>query len=159
MPSPIPSHRIDLAEHAARQYAAMSRLQGTVELEPRLHELVKIRASQINGCAFCLDMHTKDARAAGESEDRIYLLDAWREAPHHYDERERAALALCEVITRIADGPLDEDVWARAEAVFGTEELAQLVFAIVAINAWNRIAISAGSEPGHYEPGMFERAA
>lgn len=154
----IPTHRLPLARHAPRSYGAMAQLQATIELEPRLGELLKIRASQLNGCAFCLDMHAKDARAAGESEERLHLLAAWREAPRHFDERERAALALCEALTALTDGELPDDVWERAAAVFEPDELAQVVFAIVAINAWNRIAISSGAEPGHYRPGMLAAA-
>ena len=150
----IPAHRIQLAELAQRQYAAMARLEGSIELDGRLRELIKLRASQINGCAFCIDMHWKDARAAGESEERLYSLNAWRESPL-YDEREQAALDLCEAMTLIADTHVPDDVWRRAEEQFAPEVLAQLVFAITAINAWNRIAITSRTDPGHYRPGMF----
>ncbi|HEY8584953.1 MAG TPA: carboxymuconolactone decarboxylase family protein [Capillimicrobium sp.] len=153
----IPAHRINLAERAARQYAALARLEASIELEPTLRHLVKIRASQINGCAFCIDMHTKDARADGEREERLYLLDAWRESPL-YDEREQAALALCEAVTLVADTHVPDEAWDRAAAVFDPDELGQLLFAITTINAWNRIAISTRVEPGHYEPGMFSAA-
>jgi AhpD family alkylhydroperoxidase len=154
----IPAQRLSLTEHAPRQHAAMSRLERSIELERGLHDLVSLRASQINGCAFCLDMHWKDARAAGESEARLYGLDAWRESPL-YDERERAALALCEAITLVAETGVPDDVWERARAAFDDGELAQLVLAIAAINAWNRMNVATRLEPGHYEPGAFARAA
>jgi AhpD family alkylhydroperoxidase len=157
MSKPIPAGRIQLTEVAGRQYAAMSRLEQSIELESPLADLVKVRASQINGCAFCLDMHWKDARAAGESDERLYLLDAWEESDL-YSESEQAALGLCEAMTRIADGHVPDAVWERACAVFSEDELAQLVFAITAINAWNRLMITARVEPGHYEPGMFAPA-
>jgi AhpD family alkylhydroperoxidase len=117
-----------------------------------------LRASQINGCAFCLDMHWKDAVAAGESEQRLYMLNAWRESPL-YSEQERAALALCEAMTEIAGRGVPDEVWARASAAFSDEELAQLVIAITVINAWNRLQITTKVEPGHYRPGMFDSPA
>jgi AhpD family alkylhydroperoxidase len=116
-----------------------------------LRELIRVRASQINGCAFCIDMHWKDARAAGESEERLYSLAAWRESPL-YSDRERAALELCEAITLVADTHVPDDVWEQAAAEFDGGELANLVFAITAINAWNRLVISVRTEPGHYQP-------
>jgi AhpD family alkylhydroperoxidase len=149
--STFPSRRLALAERAPRQYAALARLDEAVELDGCLRELVKLRASQINGCAFCIDMHWKDARAAGESEDRLYSLAAWHESSL-YDARERAALALCEAVTLVAETHVPDDAWRAAEEVFSKDELAQLVFAITAINAWNRLAISARTEPGHYQP-------
>ncbi len=118
-------------------------------IELALLELVRMRASQINGCAYCLDMHSKDARAAGETEQRLYGLSAWREAPY-YSDRERAALALTEAVTRVADAGVPDDLIAAAEQHFSAEELSALVYAIVAINAWNRLAISARSLPGSY---------
>ena len=152
----IPSRRLDLAEAAPRQVMAMQALAASIDLGGPLRDLIDMRASQINGCAFCLDMHWKDARAAGESEERLYSLDAWRESPL-YSERERAALALCEEMTLIGERHVGDDVWARAERELG-EDLADVVFAIVAINAWNRLAITTGAEPGHYEPGMLQAA-
>jgi AhpD family alkylhydroperoxidase len=142
---------MQLAETAARQYAAMAKLDKTIELDHRLRDLIKLRASQINGCAFCIDMHWKDAVAAGETEERLYSLNAWQESPF-YDERELAALALCEAITRIYEGHVPDEVWQRARAAFSEEELAQLIFAVTAINAWNRLAITTRMEPGHYRP-------
>jgi AhpD family alkylhydroperoxidase len=120
-------------------------------VEPALLELVRIRASQINGCAFCIDMHTKDARAAGETEERIYALNAWRETPF-YTERERAALALTEAVTLVHDGHVPDDVYRAAAEVFKEAELAALVWAGVVINAYNRVAVSTRMEPGKYRP-------
>jgi AhpD family alkylhydroperoxidase len=148
----IPAGRLRLSEVAPKQYGAMFRLERTIELDPTIRELVKIRASQINGCAFCIDMHWQDARAAGESEERLYLLNAWRESPGVYSDRERAALDLCEAITLVADTHVPDDVWERAAAEFASDELAQLVFAIASINTWNRLLIAARQEPGHYTP-------
>jgi AhpD family alkylhydroperoxidase len=151
--STIPSSRVDLNEAAPRPMAAMSRLEAAIELEPRLRHLVVLRASQVNGCAFCIDMHWKDAVAAGESVERLYMLDAWPESTL-YDDRERAALALCEAVTLLAEGHVPDEVWERAEAALGAE-LAQVLFAVTAINAWNRLMIASRAEAGHYEPGMF----
>jgi AhpD family alkylhydroperoxidase len=153
MTDPIPARRIQLLAAAPKPTAAMLRLEGAIELKPRLSELVKVRASQINGCAVCIDMHWKDARAGGESEERLYSLGAWRESPL-YDERERAALELCEAMTQISDGHVPDAVWERTSAAFDEAELAELVFAITAINAWNRLMITARVEPGHYKPGL-----
>ena len=147
--------RLDVEAIAPRTYAAMVRLSSATAdcgLEPLLQELVRIRASQLNGCAYCLDMHTKDARALGEDDQRIHVLPAWREAPW-YSERERAALALTEAMTRLAEGGVPDDVFAAAAAVFTEHELTGLIWAITAINAWNRIAITSRMEPGHYQPG------
>ncbi len=124
-------------------------------LEPALLELVKMRASQINGCAYCLDMHSKDARAAGETEQRLYLLDAWREAPF-YSERERAALAWTEAVTRVADTRVPDDVYAQAAQQFNERELLDLTLAITAINSWNRLAVSSRVEAGGYRPKSTE---
>jgi AhpD family alkylhydroperoxidase len=110
-------------------------------LDGRLYDLIKLRASQVNGCAYCLDMHAKDLRAAGEDQQRLDVLSAWREVPL-FSERERAALALTEAITLVADTRVPDDAIAAAREHFGPEELAQLVMAIVVINAWNRIAIT-----------------
>ena len=136
----------------------MLRLQQSIELDRGLGDLVALRASQIDGCAFCLDMHWKDLRAAGESEERLYSLDAWRESPL-YNDRERAALELCEAMTLVAETHVSDDVWERASAAFDQDELAQLIFAITAINSWNRLNVTARLEPGHYQPGGFSEAA
>jgi AhpD family alkylhydroperoxidase len=121
-------------------------------LEHPLLELVKIRASQINGCAYCLDMHTQDARAAGETEQRIYALSAWRETPF-FTDRERAALAWTEAVTLVGGGVPDA-VYEEARRHFSEKELADLTWAAVAINAWNRLAISFRAVPGTYKPHL-----
>jgi AhpD family alkylhydroperoxidase len=133
----------------------LSRVFRRSGLEPELLELVKMRASQINGCAYCLDMHSKDARAAGETEQRLYALSAWRETPF-FTDRERGALALAEAVTLIAETHAPQQVIEEAAAVFSPDELSRLVYAIIEINAWNRLAITTGLfEPGSYEPGQI----
>jgi AhpD family alkylhydroperoxidase len=136
-------------------YQALARLSELVKasgIEPPLLELVKLRASQINGCAYCIDMHSKDARAAGETEQRLYALSAWEETPF-FTDRERAALALTEAVTRIADTHAPIEVVDEAAAHFERDELGKLLWAIIEINAWNRLAITVGApEPGSYEP-------
>ena len=127
-------------------------------LEPKLLELVKLRASQINGCAYCIDMHTKDARAAGETEQRLYLLDAWHEAGHLYGERERAAIAWTEALTRLGEAHVPDDVYAQVRARFSDAELVTLTLAVTAINSWNRMNIAFRVQAGGYQPGMFKRA-
>ena len=118
-------------------------------LEKSLLELIKIRVSQINGCAFCIDMHTKDARAEGETEQRIYLLNAWREAPF-FTEREQAALTWAEALTQIGHG-VPDSVYAKVSPHFSEKELVDLTWAVVAINGWNRVSISFGAVPGTYQ--------
>jgi AhpD family alkylhydroperoxidase len=133
---------------------AMLSLQKEVEasgLEHSLLELVKMRSSQINGCAYCLDMHSKDARAAGETEQRLYALSAWHEAPF-YTPRERAALAWTESVTRVADTHVPDDVYAEARAHFTEQEIIALTFALVAINGWNRLCVSFRVPAGTYQP-------
>lgn len=120
-------------------------------LEASLLELVKVRASQLNGCAYCLDMHTKDARAKGETEQRLYGLSAWREAPY-YTARERAALAFTESVTLITMSHVSDEEFNMARKEFSEKELVDLTLAIVAINGWNRLAIAFRSEAGHYRP-------
>jgi AhpD family alkylhydroperoxidase len=132
----------------------MAALQAAVEasgLEIPLLELVKFRASQLNGCAYCLDMHSKDARAAGETEQRLYTLSAWRETPF-FSERERAALAWTEAVTQIADGGVADEVYDSARSQFDEAELVRLTLAIIAINGWNRLAVPFRSVPGTYQP-------
>ena len=148
------SARIDYPKVSPQAYMAMRGLEAYVRqsgLDPRLLELVKTRASQINGCAYCIDMHTKDARAHGETEQRLYALSAWRETPF-FSERERAALAWTEVVTLIADGPVEEEDYEDVRQHFDEKALVDLTLAIVAINGWNRLAIPFGSEPGSYQP-------
>ena len=120
-------------------------------LEPSLLELIKIRSSQLNGCAYCIDMHTKDARALGETEQRIYALSAWHEAPF-FTDRERAALAWTEAITNIQQGHASDEAFAEARTQFSEEELVKLTFNITQINSWNRIAIAFRPEVGEYQP-------
>ncbi len=121
------------------------------KLEPALIELVKIRASQINGCSYCIDMHSKDARAEGETEQRIYALSAWEETPF-FTDRERAALALTEAITLVGQGHVPDAVYEKASKSFSEEELVNLTLAIITINGWNRIAITFRMVPGEYQP-------
>ncbi len=120
-------------------------------IEKPLRELIKLRVSQINGCAYCLDMHWKDATAGGESEQRLYSLPAWRECPY-YSERERAGLLLAEELTRIADRPVPEAVHEQVSQQFNDQELHDLIWVIAAINAWNRLNIGMGTVPGDYQP-------
>jgi AhpD family alkylhydroperoxidase len=120
-------------------------------LEVSLLHLVKLRASQINGCAYCLDMHWKDLRALGESEQRLYGLDAWEESPY-YTDRERAALAWTEAVTKIRETHVPDDVYEKVRTLFTDKELADLTLAVAAINAWNRLAIAGRSVPGAYQP-------
>ncbi|MGW0941981.1 carboxymuconolactone decarboxylase family protein [Streptomyces sp. NPDC002623] len=140
--------------------AAMGSLHGAAvsaaqdaKVEPELLELIRIRASQLNGCAFCLDMHTKDARAQGETEQRIYALNAWRETPF-FTERERAALALTESVTLVHDGQVPDAVYAEAAEVFDEAQVAALIWAATVINAYNRIAIATRMVPGAYQPAQ-----
>ncbi len=158
MSSPFPAGRIQLDEVARKQMAAAYRLEQSIELDTRLSNLIDLRASQINGCAVCIDMHWKEARAAGESEERLYSLDAWRESPL-YGERERAVLGLTEAITRITDGHVPDEVWDDASASLSESELANVVFQVAAINSWNRLMITSRTEPGHYRVGMLQAAA
>ena len=122
-----------------------------------LLELVKLRASQINGCAYCIDRHTKDARAHGEREQRLYALNAWRETPF-YSERERAALAWTEAVTLVADGHVPDEVYESVRQQFTEQELVDLTVAVVAINGWNRFAISFRTVPGTYQPPTVQQA-
>jgi AhpD family alkylhydroperoxidase len=147
--------RFDIAKHMkSAAVQAMLKLSHTVEtsgLERSLLELVKIRASQINGCAYCLDMHTKDARALGEAEQRIYGLSAWRETPY-FTPRERAALSWTEAVTRVADTRVPDDVYEEVRPHFTEEELLSLTFEVVVINSWNRLAIASRALAGSYQP-------
>ena len=132
----------------------MSQLERVVEastLDRKMRELIKLRASQINGCAYCIDMHWKDARARGESEQRLYGLMAWRESPY-YTERERAALAWTEAVTLIADSHVPDELYEEVRQYFNETELVNLTLALVAINGWNRLAISLRTEAGTYQP-------
>lgn len=141
--------RIDLTRHAGQLYSALARVEQRIELDSGLRLLVKLRASQINGCAHCIDMHWTEARAHGEPEQRLAQLDAWSESPY-FDERERAALALTEAVTNVSSTHVPDEAWAEAEAQFGPDELVNLLFAIATINAWNRIAIASRAQPASF---------
>lgn len=141
----------EVAPGVMEALSGLERYLAKCGLEPSLLELVKLRASQINGCAYCIDMHTKDARARGESEQRLYALSAWRETPF-YSERERAALTWTEAVTLVADGQVPDEVFERVRQQFSEKELVDLTLAIVAINGWNRFAISFRTVPGTYQP-------
>ncbi|MCX2732712.1 carboxymuconolactone decarboxylase family protein [Saccharopolyspora sp. NFXS83] len=152
-----PEHtpRLNLLELAPDVYKSMVRLDAAARkgLDPVLLELVKIRASQLNHCAFCLDMHSKDALAAGESVQRVVQLSAWEESRHFYTAKEIAAIELTEAITVLTDGFVPDDVYDRAAKHFDETELAHLIAAITVINAWNRFAVTSRNVPGHYTPG------
>jgi len=146
--------RLDYAKAAPSAVRAMLGLQAHLAqcgLEPSLQELVKLRASQINGCAYCIDMHSKDARASGETEQRLYALDAWRETPF-YSERERAALAWTEAVTLVSHGHVPDSVYSEVREHFTEQEMVNLTLAVIAINGWNRLAISFRTVPGSYQP-------
>ncbi|MFB6704162.1 carboxymuconolactone decarboxylase family protein [Streptomyces sp. NPDC056333] len=155
-PERLPEHapRLDWTTLAPEAFKAMIRLDTAAKqgVDPVLLNLVKIRASQINHCAFCLDMHSKDALAAGESAERILQLDAWRESRHFYTAKEVAAIELTEAVTVLTDGFVPDEVYARAAAEFNGSELARLIVAITTINAWNRFGVSTRLVPGHYTP-------
>ncbi len=147
--------RLEIQKIAPQAYRAMAGMESYVRnsgLEQSLLELVKLRASQINGCAFCIDMHTKDARAAGETEQRLYGLTAWSETPF-YTERERAALAWTEALTLISQTHAPDDVYEHVRKHFSEVELVNLTMAIVTINSWNRLALGFRTVPGTYQPG------
>jgi AhpD family alkylhydroperoxidase len=130
---------------------ALDRYLATCGLEESLLHLVKLRASQMNGCAYCLDMHWKDLRAIDESEQRLYSLDAWKECPY-YSQRERAALGWTEAVTFVADGQVSDGLYAEAKSQFTDKELSDLTLAIATINAWNRLSIAGRLTPGTYQP-------
>jgi AhpD family alkylhydroperoxidase len=135
----------------------LGKLISSSGLEASLLELVKIRASQLNGCAYCIDMHTKDARAGGESEQRLYALSAWRETPF-FTPRERAALAWTEAITNIQQGHACDEVYEEVRGEFDEAQLVRLTMAITQINTWNRIALAFRAEPGTYQPAAYVTA-
>lgn len=141
----------NFSREALRAMLALERHLKASGLGEELQDLVKLRASQINGCAYCIDMHWKDARARGESEQRLYALDAWRESPF-YTARERAALAWTESLTLVAQTHVPDEVYEEVKTEFTEAELVDLTYAVVAINAWNRLAISMRAVPGEYQP-------
>jgi AhpD family alkylhydroperoxidase len=145
--------RLNYPKAAPDIFRAMSAVEAAIRasgLDPALLHLIKLRASQINGCAYCIDMHWKDARAAGESDQRLYGLDAWRESPY-YTDRERAALEWTEALTSVTKGHVPDDVYEAVRGHFSDKELVDLSCAIGAINAWNRISIAFRSEAGTYK--------
>jgi AhpD family alkylhydroperoxidase len=151
--------RLDIRKTSPAAYSAMYALSVAVrkysDLERSLMELVDVRASQLNGCAYCIDMHTIEARAEGESEQRLYALNAWRETPF-FTDRERAALAWTEAVTLVADSHIPEDVYEEARKCFSEEELVSLTLAIVAINGWNRLLVAFRAVPGNYAAGTHK---
>ena len=151
--------RLDFDAHAAGFSRALSHLDNaatkeldSVDFDPKLRELVRLRASQLNGCAYCIDMHSKDARAIGETEQRLYALSAWRETPY-FSQRERAALAFTESITLVARDHVPQEAFDAAAEHYDEDELAALVSLVVAINAWNAVSVSTRA----WVPGSYER--
>jgi AhpD family alkylhydroperoxidase len=149
-----PSPRLNFAQAAPPIFRAMAAVEAAISgagLEAKLLHLVKLRASQLNGCAYCIDMHWKDARAAGETETRLSLLPAWRESPF-YTPRERAAFEWTETLTLVADTHASDEVYANVRAEFDEKQVTALTWAIAAINAWNRMNIAFRAAPGAYQP-------
>ena len=142
---------VNLKGPGYRAMSALSRATHDLPLEPLLRELIRVRASMLNGCAYCVDMHTKDARAQGETEQRLYAVATGHEAPF-FSPAERAALALTDALTQLPGNPLPDDVVAKAEAELGEEGLAAATWVIITINAWNRVAIAGHEQAGEYEP-------
>jgi AhpD family alkylhydroperoxidase len=150
--------RINYRESAPGVYKAMLSLERYLHgssLEESLLHLIKLRVSQLNGCAYCIDMHAKDLRAAGETEQRLYLLEAWNGSPF-YTERERAALAWAEAVTRLTGGQVSDEVFATARKQFSETELVDLTLAVAAINSWNRLNIAFCTTPGTYQPAAAQ---
>ncbi|MEV8377993.1 carboxymuconolactone decarboxylase family protein [Kribbella sp. NPDC056861] len=146
--------RVKLASHAPEFYQALIALDevSALGIDPKLAHLVRIRASQLNGCAYCLDMHALDARHEGDTEQRVNLVATWREARKFYTEQEQAAFELTEAITLISVDHVPDAVYEIAAKAFDQKELAQLIGLIIMINAWNRVGVSCRLEPGHYDP-------
>jgi AhpD family alkylhydroperoxidase len=160
MPTESIEPRVDyrkVAPEAMRALAAVERYARGSKLEPALLELVRLRSSMINGCAYCVDMHTKDARAAGESEQRLYAVSVWREAPF-FSPRERAALAWTDAVTEISVDHAPDEVYRIAREQFNEKELVDLTMAIIAINSWNRLSVSFRTLAGTYEPAKGHAA-
>ena len=154
--------RASYQKAAPQVFQGMLALTSVVQksgLAPGLLDLVNQRVSQINGCAYCLDMHSKDLRARGETEQRIYMLSAWREVPDLYNARERAALAWAEAVTRLTDQEVSDEVYDQARKEFSDKELAQLTLAVAAINAWNRLNIAFRTPAGGYKSAIKQSAA
>ena len=153
--------RIDYTKLSPGGYKAMLGLElylNHSSLEKKLLHMIKLRVSQINGCAFCLDMHWKDLQAEGESEQRMYSLDAWRETDY-YSDRERAALAWAEAVTKVAEGHVPDEVFEATRQHFSEQEMADLTFAVVAINGWNRLSIAFRVVPGTYQVPKLKKEA
>src|SRR5579863_6838696 len=153
--------RIDARRYAQEAQKAMYALENYLAqsaLEHGLIHLMKMRASQINGCAYCIDMHSKDARALGETEQRLYELDAWRETPF-YTDRERAALAWTEAVTLVSQTHVPDSVYEEVRKQFSEKEIVDLTYLAATINAWNRLAIALRAVPGHYKPAASSAAA
>jgi AhpD family alkylhydroperoxidase len=142
----VPEQRMDTRRSAPEQHRALAALDASVTLDPQLRELVNLRASMVNGCAYCVQLHSQDALAAGEQQHRLLALAAWEESPF-FSARERAALRLTDAVTNVADGHVPDEVYEEASRHFDEDELAQLVFAAVVINAWNRLAIATRKLP------------
>jgi AhpD family alkylhydroperoxidase len=152
--------RINAMEKAQGALAAMfglGKYLAKSSIEKPLQHLIEYRVSQINGCAYCLDMHSKDLRADGETEQRLFVLDAWREAPF-YTDRERAALAWAEAVTLVTEGHVSDEVYEAARKEFSEQELIDLTFAVTTINSWNRLNIAFRTEAGTYQPGQWASA-
>ena len=155
----MPAMRLDFDAHASTVSKAISHLDNAAtkqldaaQIDPRLRELVRIRASQLNGCAYCIDMHTKDARAIGETEQRIYALPAWRETPF-FSDRERAALSFTETVTRLSETHVPRAAYDELAEQFGPDEIGALLGLVITINAWNAASVATRAwEPGSYEP-------
>ncbi|MGP4044924.1 carboxymuconolactone decarboxylase family protein [Streptomyces sp. 2A115] len=156
--APEQAPRLQWTKLAPEVYKAMVQLDAAARqgVDPVLLELVKLRASQLNHCAFCLDMHTKDALAAGESVERIVQLGAWEESRHFYTEKELAALALTEAVTVLTDGFVPDEVYDTAAKHFDEAELTHLIASITVINSWNRLGVTCRLTPGHYTAGQFK---
>ncbi|MGW0229403.1 carboxymuconolactone decarboxylase family protein [Actinopolymorpha singaporensis] len=151
------TQRINVYQHSPKVLSLLIKLsaEAAKDLDPKIKELVVLRASQINRCAYCIDMHTKDARAGGETEERIALVAAFEEADNFFTEKERAALALTEAVTVLTDGFVPDEVYERAAKHFDEKELAQLIWTIAVINTFNRLNVTARTEAGSYTPGQF----
>jgi AhpD family alkylhydroperoxidase len=153
--------RIDFYRLSPEGYKALLGLENylsTSTVEKKLLHLIKLRVSQINGCAYCLDMHWKDLKVEGETDQRMYSLDAWRETSY-YTDRERAALAWAEAVTNITDGHAPDEVFEEARQYFSEQELADLTLAVTAINSWNRVSIAFRVVPGTYQPPQLKKRA
>jgi AhpD family alkylhydroperoxidase len=147
----VPSERMNIHRGIPDVSRAMAALEREIKVEPVLRELVKLRASILNGCAYCIDLHSKRARKAGESEQRIYTIAAWQDAPF-FSERERAALALTDAVTLVAETHAPAEIYENAARYFNSEELAHLIWQIATINVWNRVAIATRASVGAYPP-------